>query len=159
MQVNTKKVQGRRKVRYESLDELLTDARRLSGVEVHMLGNWLAGQIYQHLAQTLDASIDGFSFSMPAPVRWIMTLLMKKKFLNKELPAGFKSTGKFIPEETSAEKGFASLQKAIERQKQVTGRVPHPGFGRISRDEWNDFHLRHAEMHMSFLIDRQSTEV
>lgn len=154
MQVNTKKVQGRRQVRYESLDELLDDAQRLSKVEVRTLGNWSPGQIYQHLAMSLDSSIDGSDFSLPAPVRWIMSLLMKKKFLKKELPAGFKSTDEFIPDETSVEEGFAALEKSIKRQKEETTRVPHPGFGNISRDEWNDFHLRHAEMHMSFLTTK-----
>jgi Protein of unknown function (DUF1569) len=157
MQINTKKVQGRREVRYESMDELLADAKRISEIKIHTLGNWSPGQIYEHIAQSLNASIDGFDFSMPAPVRWMMSLLMKKKFLTKKLPAGFKSTDNFIPEETSTEQGLASLQAAIARQKQEPKRVPHPGFGNLSKEEWEKFHLRHAEMHMSFLVDNKST--
>ena len=156
MQINTKKVQGRRKVRYESLDELLADAKRFSGPEVHRLGNWSPGQIYEHLARALDSSIDGAGFSLPAPVRWIMSLLMKRKFLEKELPAGFKTTDQFTPEETSAEEGIASLQRAIARQQQESKRASHPAFGNIGREEWNDFNLRHAEIHMSFLIKGES---
>lgn len=153
MPINTKKVEGRRPVRYESLDELFADAERLAGGDVQTLGNWSSGQVYEHLARSLDASIDGFDFSMPAPVRWMMSLLMKRKFLKKELPAGFKSTDKFIPDETTSSDGLAALQKAIARQKQESARVPHPAFGNLSRDQWNDFHLRHAEMHMSFLAN------
>ncbi len=159
MPVNTKKVSGRRTVRYASLDELLADARRISDVEVRMLGNWSPGQIYWHLARSLDSSIDGVGFSIPAPVRWLMTLLMKRKFLKKGLPAGFKSTDQFIPEEISGEAGLASLQAAITRQKQEPDRVPHPAFGNIGRDGWNDFHLRHAEMHMSFLLNGHAVAV
>ncbi len=155
MPVNTKKVAGRREVRYASLDELLADAQRLSSTEVRELGNWSRGQIYEHLARSLDSSIDGAGFSLPAPVRWLMSLLMKRKFLNKELPAGFKSTDDFIPDETSVEAGLASLERAVARQKREPQRVMHPAFGNISRDEWNDFHLRHAEMHMSFLLNGQ----
>ena len=158
MPINTKKVQGRRTVRYETLDELLADAQRFSGSEVRTLGNWSQGQIYEHLARAMDSSIDGAGFSLPAPVRWIMSLLMKRKFLEKELPAGFKSTAQFIPEETSAEEGLASLQRAIARQQQESKRAPHPAFGNIGREEWNDFNLRHAEMHMSFLVNGESQE-
>ncbi len=150
--INTKKVVGRRQVHYASLDELLVDAERCAKENVRALGNWSPGQIFEHLARSMDGAIDGFDFSMPAPVRWLMSLLMKKRFLNKTLPAGFKSTADFIPEETSNEAGFAALKKSIERQKSETSRVMHPGFGTLSNEEWDAFNLRHAEMHMSFLV-------
>ncbi len=153
MQINTKKVQGRRKVRYESLDELLADAQRLSETEVCALGNWSQGQIYEHLARSFNSSIDGVGFSLPAPVRWLMSLLMKQKYLKKEVPAGFKTTDQFMPGETSVEEGLSSLQRAIARQKQESRRTSHPVFGDIGREGWNDFNLRHAEMHMSFLVN------
>ncbi|MFK7777061.1 MAG: DUF1569 domain-containing protein, partial [Gimesia sp.] len=67
-------------------------------------------------------------------------------------PAGFKSTEKFIPDETSTEEGIAALRAAIARQERETKRVDHPGFGTLTNEEWNDFNLRHAELHMSFLV-------
>ncbi|GAB4136073.1 MAG: DUF1569 domain-containing protein [Planctomycetaceae bacterium] len=158
MPINTKKVHGRRNVRYESLDEFLNDAKRLAQSEVRTLGNWSQGQIYEHLARSLNSSIDGMGFSLAAPLRWMLTIFMKRKFLKKEIPAGFKSTDKFIPEKTSVEAGLASLENAIVRQQQETKRVPHPAFGNIGLEGWNDFHLRHAEMHMSFLVNGDQTE-
>jgi len=152
MQINTKKVPGRREVRYESLDELLADAKRFSGNDIKTLGNWSQGQIFEHIARSMDSSIDGAGFSFPAPLQWLMSLFMKKKFLTKTLPPGFKTTAQFDPEKTSAEEGLASLEKAIERQKNVSERAPHPGFGNIGKEGWDDFNLRHSEMHMSFLI-------
>lgn len=151
--INTKKVSGRRDVHYASLDELLDDAQRLAKTEVKTLGNWSQGQIYEHLARALDTSIDGVDFSFPAPARWMMSLLMKKKFLYREIPAGFKVTGKVLPEATSLEDGLASLEHAVARQKQETDRAIHPGFGKLSNEEWEAFHLRHAEMHMSFITE------
>lgn len=150
--INTKKVKGRRQVRYESLDELLAEAENLANTEVRTLGNWSPGQIYKHMAHSLDVSIDGAGFMMPAPVRFLMSLLMKRKFLNVAVPAGFKAPPEFNPDETSSEEGLADLRTAIVRQKQEPERAPHPAFGNIGHDGWNDFHLRHAEMHMSFII-------
>ena len=154
--INTKKVTGRREVRYNSMDEMLADAERLATSEVRTLGNWSQGQIYEHVARGLDTSIDGVDFSLPAPVRWMLSLLMKRKFIYDSLPAGFKATGKVVPDETSTELGLESLRKAVERQKNESSRIKHPAFGNITREEWDQFNLRHAELHMSFIVDSSS---
>ena len=151
--INTKKVEGRREVRYESLDDLLADAKRFAGSQVRRLGNWSPGQIYEHLARSMNASIDGFNFSFPAPLRWFMSLLMKKKMLYQSIPAGFPSKPAFVAEDAiTDETGLANLEASIDRQKHDTSRAIHPGFGQLTREEWEAFHLRHAEMHMSFLV-------
>lgn len=157
MEIKTNKVKGRRTVQYDSLDDLYADAQRLAGADTRALGNWSQGQIYEHLARALDSSIDGIRISMPAPVRWAMSMFFKRRFLKKAIPPGFTAPAKqLIPEETSVEDGLASLQTAIERQKAEPLRAPHPVFGNIGRDGWDDFNLRHAEMHMSFLVNGQS---
>jgi hypothetical protein len=152
MPVNTKKVVGRRELRYESYADLLDDAERLAAIPCRTLGNWTLGQILLHTAQAIDSSIDGAGFVLPAPLRWAMTLLMKRRFLNRSLPAGFKTSPQFIPDDTSVEEGLAALRHAIQRQATTTKRAAHPAFGRISQEEWDDFNLRHAEMHMSFVV-------
>ncbi len=152
MAIKTKKVQGRRNVRYESFDDLLNDAQQLTHENVRTLGNWSQGQIYEHIARALHSSIDGVGFTLPFALRWFMSTFMKRKFLREKIPAGFTTTEKFSPDDISAEEGLASLQKAIERQKHEPKRVRHPAFGNISREEWDSFQLRHAELHMSFLV-------
>ncbi len=151
MTVVTKKVKLRREVRYESFDDLLADAERLAAGEVRTLGNWSYGQILKHLAKSLDASIDGVGFMLPGPVRLAMKLLMMRRYLTKPLPPGFKATKAFQPDETSVDDGLAALRAAIARQGRETERMMHPAFGRISNQEWDQFNLRHAEMHMSFV--------
>lgn len=152
MTVNTKTVQNRRSVRYASLSELLSDAEKLAESEFHTLGNWSYGQILKHLALSIDSSIDGTGFMLPAPARWLMSLLMKKRYLTQPIPAGFKSAAKFLPQETAIEEGMAALRDAIERQQQEPNRALHPAFGKLSNEEWDAFNLRHAEMHMSFVV-------
>lgn len=152
--VNTRKVQGRREVRYGSFDELLSDAEQLSYVEVRLLGNWSQGQIYEHLARSMNAAIDGFDMSLPLPVRWVMKLLFKNRFLNGQIPPGFATSKSMTADAAiSLEEGLASLRRAVERQNSETHRAPHPGFGNITREESDQFHLRHAEMHMSFIAE------
>jgi|CXWL01.1.fsa_nt_gi hypothetical protein len=152
MPVKTSKVQGRRQVQYASYTDLLADAEQLAKTKVRTLGNWSFGQILKHVAQSTDSSIDGSGFVLPAPVRWIFTLLMKRKFLTQPIPAGFKAPKQYQPEEISVEEALALLRKAITRQETEHQRAMHPAFGMISKDEWTLFNLRHAEMHMSFVV-------
>ena len=156
MTVNAKKVQGRRTVRYESYGDFIADAEQMALADFQTLGNWSLGQILKHLAQSVDSSIDGAGFSLPAPVRWVMSLLMKKKFLTKPIPAGFKTTKEFTPEETTIEEGLALLRRAVDRQGKETKRADHPGFGKITAQEWTEFNLRHAELHMSFVVPNEA---
>ncbi len=89
MPVNTAKVDGRRKLDYKSLDEILADAGRLSSGPVKLLGNWSPGQIFRHLATAFNGSIDGFTMTFPWYFR-LMAKLFKNKLLNGPMPAGFK---------------------------------------------------------------------
>lgn len=152
MPVNTTKVQGRRQVHYNSYADLLADAEKMASAKVKTLGNWSYGQILKHVAQSTDSSIDGSGFALPAPVRWIFTLLMKGKYLTRPIPAGFKAPKQFQPQETNVDEAIALLRNAIARQEAEERRAMHPAFGMISKEEWTQFNLRHAEMHMSFVV-------
>ena len=59
----------RRTVHYDSLAELLEDAQRISTSETTTVGGWSQGQIFKHLAFTIDASVNGFGFRAP----WTLT--------------------------------------------------------------------------------------
>jgi Protein of unknown function (DUF1569) len=154
MTVNTAKVDSRRKVDYKSLQELLTDADRLSSPDVKTLGNWSAGQIFEHLAIAFNGSIDGLPNAFPWYIK-IMARLFKKKLMAGPMPAGLKLPGPFakvvLPQPTSTEKGLADLHAAVARLERESRRADHPVFGAISKEEWNQMHLKHSNLHMSFL--------
>ncbi|HUS38032.1 MAG TPA: DUF1569 domain-containing protein [Pirellulales bacterium] len=159
MAVETKKVTGRREISYRSYDELLADAQSVAASDnVKMVGNWSLAQIFQHLAAALESSIDGVAFKAPWPMRVMGKLFMKKRMLTNTLPAGFK-----IPDGQKAEifrpdssvdtaTALAKLSGAIERVKTENARAEHPFFDTLTRQEWDAFNLRHAELHMSFAI-------
>ncbi len=156
MAVVTGKVAGRRELHFESLDELQQEAERLADGEIELLGNWSLAQILNHLTITMTNSLDGFPFRAPIPMRLVMPLMrlfMKKRFLTKSLPAGFqipKNASAMVPGKTSTADALAALQAVIERLNAESKRSPNPFLGSLSVDEWNHFHLRHAEMHLSF---------
>lgn len=157
MTINTRQVTGRRAVSYDSLSDYLADVENCARQPVRTLGNLTQAQIYKHLAITLESSIDGAPFALPAPVRWIVSLLMKNKFLNGTMPAGFKAPAAIVPPaDLALESAVADLRRAITRAQTEPQRAIHPAFGRLSRDESDRFHLRHAELHMSFLLPVES---
>jgi hypothetical protein len=154
--VDTRRVSGRRDVHYNSLDDLLADAQRLTAGPHHTLGNWSLGMILGHLAQAVNMGIDGSSIHAPWPIRVAAAVLMKKRFLRGPIRPGFqlpkKAQGGFLPQPCSAEEGLAKLTAAIERWKREPQRQPHPIFGRMTPEEWDALELRHAELHMSFVV-------
>lgn len=154
MTVETKSVTDRRKLHYNSLEEFLADAEQLAAGDVQMLGNWSLDQIFGHLAFSMNSSIDGFSFSLPRPIQPIIKLFFKKTFIEGPIKPGFKvpakSAAAAIPKPSAVEDKLNDLRAAIDRIKTETKRARHPGLGIITLEEWTLFHLRHAELHMSF---------
>jgi hypothetical protein len=155
MPVNTAKVEGRRKIDYASLQEVVADADRLSSGPVKALGNWSAGQIFRHLALTFNGSIDGLSMKFPWPFR-MMARLFRKKILSGPMPPGFNlpadGAKALDPGDVSTEQGLAELHTAVTRLENEPHRAPHPVLGDLSKDDWNTVHLKHASLHMSFLV-------
>ena len=116
MSVNTAEVAGRRQLDYPSFQELLTDADRLAAGPVKSLGNWSAGQIFKHLANAYNGSIDGFTMTFPLPLR-LVARLFRKKLINGAMLPGFNLPGEgakaVLPGPTSTEEGLADLHAAV----------------------------------------------
>ena len=79
MTVDTKKVAQRRDVHYDSYDDVLADAERLASGDILTVGNWTLGQIFEHLAQTMNSSIDGTDMKFPWLMKKIILLFINKK--------------------------------------------------------------------------------
>jgi len=159
--IDTTKVTNRRQVHFASFDELLADAERLVQLDaqgkVHPLGNLTLGQALGHLALWMQASIDGIPDDLrPPAVVKLLGRIFKGVILNKGLRPGFKlptdAASKLIPPAgiTPAD-GFNQLSTACARLRRESKRVPSPLLGNLNVDEWDKLHLRHAELHLSFM--------
>lgn len=158
--VNTKSVQGRRALRFTSLDDVVADAERLvASPDTRMLGNWPLDKLLMHLASAINHSIDGFSAQAP----WFIRLagpLIKSTMLNRQMRAGFKLPKKvepdFFPSAASNQEALDSLRKAVARLKNERMTARHPVLGKLTHEEWTKLHLRHAELHLSFAVPGDS---
>ncbi|REK05453.1 MAG: DUF1569 domain-containing protein [Planctomycetota bacterium] len=152
--VETAQVSGRRELHFDSYQEILDDVHRLASGPTKHLGNWSLGQCCEHLAKGMEYAVDGASFK----ASWILRLvgpLLKNRLITRPMKPGFKlpkNATPYLPGESDDSVGIARLEKAIERMQNVTGPKPHVFLGAMTREEWDQLHFRHAEMHLSFIL-------
>lgn len=159
MAVDTKHANDRRPLQLASLAELRAEIVRLAAAEragrIRRSGNWTTGQVIGHLALWMNAIFDG----MPGPkppffVRLLAPILVKPMLL-KKMPAGVRipkaKEGTYGTEDLPIDEAERRMLAAIERLERGTTPERHPVFGRMSREQWITLHLRHAELHCSFL--------
>jgi hypothetical protein len=85
----------------------------------------------------------------------LASMLFKNKFLTQGMPSGFKIPRKMKrlePTDMPVEDALTQLATAIERYQANPKRASHPLFGQFTSDESDQFQLRHAELHMSFIV-------
>lgn len=156
--IDTRKVSGRRQLRFASLDDIRADGERLAQASnIKTLGNWSPGQVLEHVSIVMDKSMDGFEFKAPVMLRWMIRLGgFKKKLATTTMPAGFRFRGDaerfLMPRNVDFADGLAHLRASIDRLKREPRRFPNPFLGELTVDEWNTLHCRHSEMHFSFLV-------
>jgi hypothetical protein len=156
--IDTRQVLNRRQLRYESLDDLLADADRLATEDSRTLGNWTREQIFDHLARWFRMAVEGTDVQAP---RWVQFILWQWRKRSLALPS---KPGVKIPSPLESvllpEEGFLTdrclqdLHSAVSRFRAASQFAPHAAYGQLTRDEWQQLALRHAEMHMSFIVPR-----
>lgn len=148
----------RRTLQFSCLDQAQADVQTLAEAEqrgkLRCMGNWTFGQTLGHLANWVDYSYDGIPMKIPFFVRWIMRP-MKKRILTKPMKPGAKIPrapgGTLGIELVSSVDGVAHFQKAFTRLAKSPPAMPHALFGPMTHEEWIAQHLRHSELHLSFL--------
>jgi hypothetical protein len=56
------------------------------------------------------------------------------------------------PEKVSTDDGLLAFRRAISRLKSESERDWEQCFNVFTRDEWDRFHMRHAELHLSYIV-------
>jgi Protein of unknown function (DUF1569) len=154
--IDTAKVTGRRQLHFKSLGDIAADVESLEKAkEIRALGNWSAGQIFKHVTIVMNGSLDGTAYRAPVLLRFFVRLLFKRKFLTGPMSAGFTlpaSAAELLPPPTTREEGIQGIRQALTRLQSEPQRAPHPVLGALTREEWDQLHCRHCELHLSFLV-------
>ena len=57
----------------------------------------------------------------------------------------------FYPAAGSPQAALEGLRAAVRRTHTEPMIAPHPVLGKLTHEEWTQMHLRHAELHLSFV--------
>jgi hypothetical protein len=159
--VDTAKAAERRILHFDSIDQALAEVDRLVEAEragrLKHVGNWTLGQILGHLACWTEYDYNGFPMKVPFFIRWFLQL-RKNSFLYKPMKPGMRIPrvvgGTLATEPMPLEEALPRFRKVMERLKTEPPPVPSPVFGTMTHEEWIAINLRHAELHLGFLVPR-----
>lgn len=151
-------LQSRRKVRFESFDDILADIEKLTAGETFHVGDWSFAQNLEHLALTMDTVLTLPPLKFPCYVR-IVGWFVRSRSLARGFPTGFKipSHGKdrlAPPASTTLDDALEHFHRSFAQMKidLAEGKsASHAVFGHLNADQWKLFHLRHCELHLSHI--------
>src|SRR5262245_34316020 len=162
--VDTSRVSGRRSVRLPTLNDLAREVDRVAAAattgSVRPLGNWSPARVLWHIGRLMELSFDGFPFRYrrgPDWVtrlfrllawRWLVALAFRPGFQNPPEAATLE------PEPSvSMEEAAAYLKRQIARVRNGERMTQECSVdGPYTHEQWVYIHLRHAELHLSFLV-------
>ncbi len=159
MVVKTGKVE-RRKLRFDSLDQLLGELDRIQQAHesdrIKLQGNWSLGQILSHIAAWIEYGYVGYPVKPPPFFfRWILKLMLGK-YLKSGMPSGVKipgtKEGTFGQDDIPVAEAADRLRQNIQRLKSgEPAKFDSPAFGPMSHEDRIALNLRHAELHLGFV--------
>jgi hypothetical protein len=156
--IDTRHVNGRRELHFQTVDDALADGEMLAKAHregnLRCMGNWTPGQNLGHIAAWINYSYEGAPLKVPLLVR-LMMRPMKRRFLYKPMAPGARIPkvpgGTIGFEPLSFEEGYDRFRRAFLRLKESPPPLPHLLFGPLTHAQWICSHLRHAELHLSFM--------
>jgi hypothetical protein len=161
--VDSRRVTNRRALRLQTMEDLMAEVDHIVATaavgKVRPLGNWSTAQVLWHIAKLIECSFDGFPFRYRRGPQWLTRLL---RFISWRwlIALAFRPGFKNPPEAALLEPDPSlSLDAAAKYLQQQIVRIKHGERmtqessveGPYSHEQWIYIHLRHAELHLSFL--------
>ena len=145
-------------LRFNSIDQVLEAVERLAAAEtegkLRSSGRWTLGQALNHLATWVDYAYEGFPLKIPFFLRWLGPLT-KKRALSKPMKPGLRipgiQGGTLATVVVPTADAMPHFRRSFARLSAQAPGDPHPILGTLTHEEWMALHLRHAELHLSFL--------
>lgn len=143
---------NRRALDFRSFDEVLADLVRLQRGYTSS-GKWNLAQCCWHLTAFFRGSLEGFTGKRPPWIlRLFAPLIMRWMLKKRRMPAGLKTGPQFEPAANLDEaREVNNLREMIARFQKNTAPL-HPSMiaGDMSVDSWQEMHLIHCKLHLSF---------
>jgi len=147
----------RRHLDFQTWPDLLADIDHLRQAHYDRAGNWDLSQILDHVGEGLRTALHGIDHQAAWIIRrFIGPLILKRILSQRRMKTGIKVPQWWLPgpshDESAAVDQFRAQVSAF--QGMTSTPFPHPFFGPLTKQQWNDLVLVHAAHHLSFLIPR-----
>lgn len=143
-------------VRFHTIEELQAFVELIRDDNHETLGRWTAAQNFAHLAGAFEGSLQQLPAGYPKvvrlvvrPFRWIVTKYSFPPWL--PIPAAIKYRLEPPEDASFDEQKSRLLDSVFAFHKHESEHPPHPVLGKLTREEWTGFHLRHSSHHLSFI--------
>lgn len=162
--MSTGQVRNRRQLWFATIDDAVAEVDRIEEADkagrLKAIGSWTPGQILAHVAAWIEYGYDGYPMQPPP---WFIRQFLRwrvKKYLRVGMPAGVRipnvKNGTYGTEPLGTADAAARLRRAFLRLRSgEPARFDSPAFGPMSHEDRVRLNLRHAELHLSFLIDQE----
>ena len=150
--------EGRRTLRFTSLDEVMPDVERLLQGN-STVGNWSLAQICRHLSTVMRRVVDLPASTPVDPSQWVSEEEKREVLESGTLAEGHPTPAILLPDKALSEREEAEgLRAAIAHYKASSGPViPHRIFGPLTKSEWDRLQCVHCAHHLSFAIPAAET--
>lgn len=149
--------QSSSRLRFTTFDELRSFIDQLQSSRTSTTGKWSLGQIAYHLAGAVEMTCACAPARQGRWRRWLMWPF-RTAVLRFGPPRGVSIPAEIQaqidpPVESDASQQLARLRRSLELFERAQGPPPaHPKIGPLTRREWGRFHLRHAELHLRYVV-------
>ncbi len=146
----------RRSLQFGELEQVLAEVDSLLAKGYEKSGNWSLGQICWHMRSTMESNMNGYPNWMVIlgfPLRPLLRFFGLPRLLAGKSPKGIPTAGMFVPANDVADaREVAEFRKCVKAFMSWQHSLhPHPGFGKMSAEQFATFHAAHAAHHLSFL--------
>lgn len=151
---------------FHEYQDILDEAQRLESTGYRSIRNWNLAQTCSHLSDWMGFPIDGyppqnvFARMMVGVMRMTIGKRLGRKMIEEQrMKPGnptFRET--IAPPDVELDTQLQRLAEAVERCRNYHGPFdPSPIFGPLNEEEWKRLHLAHAQLHMGFLLPKDSS--
>src|ERR1700734_1125298 len=149
----------RRHLDFQTWPELLADVDHLRQAHYDRVGNWDLSQTLEHVGSGIRVALHGIDHQGPWIIRkFIGPLILKRILQQRRMKAGIKVPQWWLPGPSHDESAAGAPRPSGPPpfQNRAPPPFPHPFFGPLTKQQWNDLVLVHAAHHLSFLIPRSN---
>ena len=144
----------RRELEFDDFDEVIADIEALQQGGYERVGEVGLGRTCEILSEAIDQSLRGAGTKDSWIQRLVAQYCLRRALKQRRMPDCF-----HLPQELESHQPDEEYPDAVGKYKTMIQRLrstyeypPHPTYGKLAPDVWEQMHLMHAAHRLSYLL-------